>query len=178
MANLLTAVRLVLAIPVALGFASSEFLSGWVLLLLIIIACVTDFFDGKLARATNTASAKGQLFDHTTDFIFVTLALTGCAVFGLINPYLPALILIAFSQYVIDSYYLYKQKELRMSFLGRWNGILYFGPLVFLAVARLGLGEDSKELMELIGSIFAWILSASTLLSIIDRGLAPLRKPD
>ena len=178
MANLLTAVRLVLAIPVALGFANSGFLSGWVLLLLIIIACLTDFFDGKLARATNTTSAKGQLFDHTTDFIFVTLALTGCAIFGLINPYLPALILIAFSQYVIDSYYLHKQKELKMSFLGRWNGILYFGPLIFLAVSRLGLGEDSKELMEQMGSIFAWILSASTLLSIIDRGLAPLRRSD
>ena len=75
MANLLTAVRLALSIPVTLGFAYSEFLSGWVVLLLILIACLTDFLDGKVARATNTASARGQLFDHSTDFIFVTTGL-------------------------------------------------------------------------------------------------------
>jgi len=64
-----------------------------------------------------------------------------------------------------------------MSFLGRWNGILYFGPLLFLALSKIELGEDFKELMELVGSITAWILSGSTLLSIIDRSLAPLREP-
>ena len=177
MANLLTAVRLALSIPVALGFAYNGFLSGWLVLLLILIACLTDFFDGKIARAKNTASARGQLFDHSTDFIFVTSGLAGCAFSGLVNPYLPVLILIAFSQYVIDSYYLYKQKELRMSSLGRWNGILYFGPLLFLALSKIELGEDFKEFMELVGSITAWILSGSTLLSIIDRSLAPLREP-
>ena len=175
MANLLTAVRLALSIPVTLGFAYSEFLSGWVVLLLILIACLTDFLDGKVARAKNTASARGQLFDHSTDFIFVTSGLAGCAFSGLINPYLPVLIFIAFSQYVIDSYYLYKQKELRMSFLGRWNGILYFGPLLFLAFSAIKLGKDFEEFMGLAGSIFAWILTGSTLLSIMDRGLAPLR---
>ena len=55
---------------------------------------------------------------------------------------------------------------------------IVFWATNILAVSRLGLGEDSKELMEQMGSIFAWILSASTLLSIIDRGLAPLRKSD
>ena len=178
MANLLTAVRLALSIPVTLGFSDSRFLSGWVILLLILIACLTDFFDGRIARAKNTASARGQLFDHSSDFIFVTSGLAGCAFSGLINPYLPVLILIAFSQYVIDSYYLYKQKELRMSFLGRWNGIFYFGPLLFLAFSKIELGEDFKEFMELVGSIMALILSGSTLLSIIDRSLAPLRDPD
>ena len=177
MANLLTAVRLALSLPFKLGFAYTEFLSGGVVLLLIVIACLTDFLDGKVARATNTASARGQLFDHSTDFIFVTTGLAVCAFSGLLNPYLPVLILIAFSQYVIDSYYLYKQKELRMSFLGRWNGILYFGPLLFLALSKIELGEDFKEFMELVGSITAWILSGSTLLSIIDRSLAPLREP-
>ena len=178
MANLLTAVRLALSIPVALGFAYSGFLSGWVILLLILIACLTDFFDGKIARTKNTASARGQLFDHSTDFIFVTSGLVGCAFSGLINPYLPVMIIIAFSQYVIDSYYFYKQKELRMSFLGRWNGILYFGPLIFLAFSKIELGENFKDFMELVGSIIAWILSGSTLLSIIDRSLAPLRDSD
>ena len=177
MANLLTAVRLVLATPVAFGFAVNGLLSGPILLLLISLACLTDYLDGKIARATNSSSAKGQLFDHTTDFIFVTSGLAGCAIAGLINPYLPAFIVIAFSQYVIDSYFFYREKELRMSFLGRWNGILYFGPLVLLSMSRVKLGIDFEEIMEAAASFSAWILLVSTLLSILDRSLAPLRKP-
>ena len=175
MANLLTAVRLMLAIPVAFGFAVNGLLPGPILLLLISLACTTDYLDGKVARATNSSSAKGQLFDHATDFIFVTSGLAGCAIAGLLNPYLPALIVIAFSQYVIDSYFFYRQKELRMSFLGRWNGILYFGPLVLLSISRVKLGIDFEEIMEAAASFSAWILLVSTLLSILDRSLAPLR---
>ena len=44
-----------------------------------------------------------------------------------------------------------------------------------LAFSAIKLGKDFEEFMGLAGSIFAWILTGSTLLSIIDRGLAPLR---
>ena len=101
--------------------------------------------------------------------------MAGCAIAGLLNPYLPALIVIAFSQYVIDSYFFYRQKELRMSFLGRWNGILYFGPLVLLSMSKIRLGIDFEEIMEAAASFSAWVLLVSTLLSILDRSLAPLR---
>ena len=63
-----------------------------------------------------------------------------------------------------------------MSFLGRWNGILYFGPLVLLSMSKVKLGIDFEEIMVAAASFSAWILLASTLLSILDRSLAPLRK--
>ena len=85
------------------------------------------------------------------------------------------MIVIAFLQYVLDSHYLYRQKELRMSFLGRWNGILYFGPLFLVAFSRLELGLDFVEVTEYAASLFAWTLLVSTSLSILDRTLAPLR---
>ena len=43
----------------------------------------------------------------------------------------------------------------------------------FLAFSAIKLGKDFEEFMGLAGSIFAWILTGSTLLSIIDRSLAP-----
>ncbi|NKB35488.1 MAG: hypothetical protein GKR91_20500 [Pseudomonadales bacterium] len=175
MANLLTAIRLLLVIPVAWSFADESLLPGWLLLLLILLAIATDYFDGKVARATNTASAKGQLFDHGTDFLFVTTGLAGCALAGVTNPYLPALIVIAFSQYVLDSHYLFHQKDLRMSILGRWNGIFYFAPLLIIACARLGLGQDVSDVLETAASVIAWLLLVSTILSIFDRTIAPLR---
>ena len=72
MANLLTGLRLLLAVPAALAFAQQEFLSPLLLLTLVGVAIATDFADGIVARRTDTASPRGQLFDHATDFLFVT----------------------------------------------------------------------------------------------------------
>ena len=178
MANLLTAFRLLLVIPVAWAFADSNFLLPWILFSLILLAIVSDYFDGIVARATNTASAGGQLFDHTTDFLFVSSALAGLATTGLIHPLLPALIVIAFSQYVLDSYYLFKQKQLRMSFLGRWNGVFYFLPLLLIAASRLQVLSVIAELLQTLTSVVGYALILSTIASIADRSIAPLRKSE
>ena len=176
MANFLTAVRLLLTIPVAWGIAVADLLAGLTLLSFILLAVITDYFDGIVARATKTASTRGQLFDHGTDFIFVTGGLIGCVYAGIINPYLPALIVVAFSQYVLDSYFLFRQKDLKMSFLGRWNGIFYFLPLIMISVSRLESVAELQENIESIVTLVNYLLIVSTVASIIDRGLAPLRE--
>ncbi len=178
MANILTAVRLLLIAPVAWSCAQPQFLPGWVLLSLILLAIATDYFDGKVARALGTASPRGQLFDHGTDFLFVTTSLFAMAYAGYINPFLPLLIVLAFSQYVLDSYFLYRQKQLRMSFLGRWNGILYFLPLLLLACARLPWPVQIGDQLLWTTTVLAQLLLLSTLASIADRALAPLRRHD
>jgi|TARA_B110000495_G_C23006595_1_gene594729 phosphatidylglycerophosphate synthase len=178
MANLLTALRLLLVIPVAMAIVDSSLLANWFLLVLIIIAIATDYFDGKVARALKTASARGMLFDHGTDFIFVTVALFALSTIGLSSILLPLLIIVAFSQYVFDSYYLSKQKQLRMSFLGRWNGIFYFVPTVLVASSRLPVFEQTQAIFNLIIVYFNYALAVSTLASIVDRAIAPLLQKD
>ena len=178
MANLLTALRLLLVIPVAMAIVDSSLLANWFLLVLIIIAIATDYFDGKVARALKTASARGMLFDHGTDFIFVTVALFALSTIGLSSILLPLLIIVAFSQYVFDSYYLSKQKQLRMSFLGRWNGIFYFVPTVLVASSRLPVFEQTQAVFNLIIVYFNYALAVSTLASIVDRAIAPLLQKD
>ena len=178
MANLLTALRLLLVIPVAMAIVDSSLLANWFLLVLIIVAIATDYFDGKVARALKTASARGMLFDHGTDFIFVTVALFALSTIGLSSILLPLLIIVAFSQYVFDSYYLSKQKQLRMSFLGRWNGIFYFVPTVLVASSRLPVFEQTQAIFNLIIVYFNYALAVSTLASIVDRAIAPLLQKD
>ena len=131
--------------------------------------------DGRVARIRGTASASGQLFDHGTDFLFVTTALAGAALAGLVTPILPVLIAVAFTQYVLDSYLLYRQKRLRMSAIGRWNGIFYFVPLVVIATSRLGLFGDAASLLTQTASGLGYALAVSTVVSVIDRALAPVR---
>jgi phosphatidylglycerophosphate synthase len=174
MANLLTAIRLLLVIPVAMAIANASLFASWVLLALIAIAIASDYFDGKVARAFKTASARGMLFDHGTDFVFVSTALFSLSTVGLSSVLLPLLIVVAFSQYVLDSYFLFKQKQLRMSFLGRWNGIFYFIPIVLVAASRLPAFEQVQDNFNLIIVYSNYALTVSTLASIVDRAIAPM----
>ena len=173
MAHALTAARLLLVAPVAAAFAQPALLHPSVLFIFLCVAIATDYGDGRVARMTATASAKGQLFDHGTDFVFVTTALAGAAIAGLVTPILPVLIVIAFGQYVLDSYLLHQQKQLRMSVIGRWNGILYFVPLLVISVSRLALFRDAASFLTLVAGALGYALVASTVVSIADRAIAP-----
>ena len=179
MANLLTSLRLLLVIPTALVFAGGEFLFSTFAAVAMVLAIASDYFDGKVARLRNTASAKGQVFDHATDFLFVTCCLMGAVYAGLVTSFLPVLIVIAFTQYVLDSHYFYHEKLLHMSFLGRWNGVFYFIPLCLIAASELGFLQAIAQQLLGIASIIGWLLVLSTTLSIIDRAIAPMRsQPD
>jgi phosphatidylglycerophosphate synthase len=174
-AHLLTGVRLLAVVPAAWAFSRPERVPVWLLVSLVTVAIVTDAVDGTVARATGTASPGGMLFDHTTDFLFVTSGLAGAALAGLVPAVLPVLIAVAFSQYVLDSYFLHRQKQLRMSVLGRWNGILYFAPLVQIALSRLTWLPGLAGLAAAIVRPFSMVLVVLTVASIADRAAAPLR---
>jgi len=175
MANALTAVRLLLVVPTAAALARPDLLAPGVVALLLCVAIATDYLDGPIARRTATASAKGQLFDHTTDCLFVTGGLAGAAIAGAVTPILPVLVPFAFGQYVVDSYVWHRQRQLRASFLGRWNGILYFVPIVLVAAARLPFPADFASLLRLAAGVFGYVLVTSTIVSMIDRATTPFR---
>ncbi len=172
MAHLLTAVRLGLALPLAAAFARPDFLEAGLVAVLLAVALATDYADGIVARRRGTASAGGQLFDHATDCFFVTAGLAGAALAGRIPLALPVLIAVAFSQYVFDSYLVHRQKRLRMSTIGRWNGIGYFVPLVVVAAARLEAVPGLTAALMQAARLTAYALIVSTLVSIADRATA------
>jgi CDP-diacylglycerol--glycerol-3-phosphate 3-phosphatidyltransferase len=171
-AHALTGVRLALALPTAVAVARPDLLGPDVLTLALGAAIATDFLDGPVARRLGTASPGGQLFDHATDCLFVTAGLAGAAKAGLVTPILATLVPIAFGQYVFDSYWRSRRRELRASALGRWNGIFYFVPLVCVAVLRISPpGMFTSWLTQAIG-ILAYVLVATTVVSMIDRATA------
>jgi phosphatidylglycerophosphate synthase len=178
MANAFTAVRLLLAFPMAAALARPDMLAPGVVAFVLCVAIATDYFDGPIARRTGTASAHGQLFDHSTDCLFVTGGLAGAAIAGAVTPILPVLIPFAFGQYVVDSYVWHRQRQLRASFLGRWNGILYFVPIVLVAAARLPFPAGFASLLRPAAGVLAYLLVASTIVSMIDRATTPFRLRD
>ena len=77
---------------------------------------------------------------------------------------LPVLVAVAFVQYVVDSYWLHRDRALRTSALGRWNGILYFAPLGGDVLVRVGLPALRPAVTALV-----WLLVTSTLMSMGER---------
>lgn len=168
-ANLLTASRLLLApvlvATIAHGAATAS-------LLVFAAAVATDLLDGRVARRFGESSPLGGLLDHATDATFVAAGLAALASVGPVPPALPALVLVAFAQYALDSRAL-AGRPLRMSRLGRSNGIAYYVLLaVPLARDALGLGFPGDRAV----TALAWLLVLSTLASMADRALA-LRRP-
>jgi CDP-diacylglycerol---glycerol-3-phosphate 3-phosphatidyltransferase len=164
MANVLTAVRLLLIVPFALLMARGGTRYAALAALMLVVAIATDLLDGPLARRRGTVSAAGGTFDHTADFLFVTSGLAAGASRGAFPWILPVLVAAAFMQYVADSYWLHRGRTLRTSRLGRYNGILYFAPLGGDILIRLGL-----TFLQPLLTLLVWILVVSTLISMGER---------
>lgn len=166
--NLLSISRLAFA-PVA-AFAILE--TDWLVVAWILwLALVTDLADGQLARRAGQTTALGGFLDHGSDAVLVTCILGGLSALGIVTPLLPVLVILAFSQYTLDSNALQGQ-PLRSSQIGRYNGIFYFivsGFPILQPVVGLYLLSDQHILW------FSWLLVGSTLISMVDRGLTLLR---
>ena len=164
MANALTAARVLLAVPFAYFMTRPGAWSAALAGLLLAAAIATDLLDGPLARRRGTATAASGLFDHAADCWFVTIGLAAGAARGAFPWILSVLVALAFAQYVADSYWGHGGRALRTSPLGRWNGILYFVPLVGDVLVRLGLGT-----LDPVVNALAWALVASTVISMGER---------
>jgi phosphatidylglycerophosphate synthase len=163
LANALTLLRLASAPLCALSILAGLPAQA---LAVFTFAVATDLVDGPLARRLGEASSLGALLDHATDALFVSLGLAAVAAVGLVSPLLPALVLLAFAQYTLDSRAL-QGRRLRTSQLGRWNGIAYY-VLLGVPVVRdgLGLGWPADAWVRNAG----WVLVAATLVSMAERG--------
>jgi cardiolipin synthase len=134
------------------------------------LAVVSDWVDGRLARARGESSALGALLDHGSDATLVVLGLMALAAAGQTPWPLPVLVAAAFLQYVLDSRALVGC-PLRASALGRWNGILYFVPIgIIVTRESLGLGFPADPQVVWLG----WALLLSTFVSMSDRAWAIL----
>tara|TARA_B100000953_G_scaffold249448_1_gene211900 strand:- start:2795 stop:3319 length:525 start_codon:yes stop_codon:yes gene_type:complete len=161
LANSLSLLRLIIA-PIA----SWAVISGWWLTasFLLLLAILSDMIDGPIARKKDQESAIGGLLDHTCDALLVTFLLFSLSKTHEIPVLLPILVLLSFSQYVLDSKAL-SGKKLRTSLLGRFNGIAYFVLTSFCIFPEaLKINLPNHYII-----VCSWILIASTLISMSER---------
>jgi phosphatidylglycerophosphate synthase len=133
-ANLLTMLRFALAALWAVLFITGAGRPS-VLLSLAVVAGLSDFVDGPIARLGGaTTEGIGCWLDPVADVTFVTTALFCKALSGAIPIYIPALILISFAQYTIDSLLVSRSSSPVRSQIGHLCGVFNFVLVCVLAV--------------------------------------------
>ncbi len=85
--NILTIFRIVIIPFLVASFYLEAALYHWVAAILFLVASITDYFDGYLARALQAQSQFGKFFDVMADKLLVTSAILMLVHFGDIGPY-------------------------------------------------------------------------------------------
>lgn len=132
--NLLTYAR-VLAVPLALGFMLSG-AGAWPLLVIFVVASVTDFFDGYLARKWNATSAVGAMLDPLADKLLVALMLLYLVTAADV-PLLPVVVILLREIYVsgLRESLALRQIPLPVSKGGKWKTALQMVAISFLLLS-------------------------------------------
>ncbi len=91
--NALTLGRVLLTIPVVILLFDANGLNNFLAALFFIIASITDYFDGALARKYKVESNFGKLMDPIADKILVSSVLVVLVAIRRIDPFLVVIIL-------------------------------------------------------------------------------------
>jgi phosphatidylglycerophosphate synthase len=151
------------------------FLKVWALLLFGLI-CITDFFDGIVARKFNQVTKIGEWVDLIADFIFLLSTYLVLFVISLAPFWMPAVILIKFIDYIFTSRLLKNVNEKKLfvhDLLGRIVVVLYI--VVIGAILVNSLLELEILSQTLLVGIF-WFLLFFSLTSSAYRIILALKR--
>jgi cardiolipin synthase len=140
--NILTVLRLVAAPGIAVMFLYfSRPLADWFALTLFVVAAVTDFFDGYLARAWKQESRFGAMLDPIADKAMVVIAIMVLTGYSGMNPWLilPASVILFREVFVsgLREFLGQKARLLQVTRLAKWKTT---AQMVALGVLFLGTG--------------------------------------
>jgi CDP-diacylglycerol--glycerol-3-phosphate 3-phosphatidyltransferase len=162
-AHLLTSVRLVL-IPFFLfaieaSMRQPAFLSTGLVIVLFLVICASDYYDGPVARALGLDSDLGKVLDNLADITFLLVSLSYLVYRDAVPWWIPAAIALAFGQYTLDSWVL-SGRETNVTLVsnpvGHWAGIFNF---LFTGVMALHAALQQQLLFPLLyyGLLAFWI---------------------
>jgi CDP-diacylglycerol--glycerol-3-phosphate 3-phosphatidyltransferase len=185
--NLLTGLRLILALFVFLALATvggatpwlsdqvtgaaAYAVTGWAFVAFV-IAAVTDFFDGWLARRLAATSLWGAILDPIADKVLVCAAALGLLALGPNPPIVIPLGLILFREFAVSALREVcagRGVKLPVTLLAKWKTTLQLVALAaeLLAAAWIGLGLPDDTAVVAVVAVVAhallWVAAISTL---------------
>jgi cardiolipin synthase len=180
--NILTYGRIV-AVPLIVlcffveGKLDGSDLARWSALVLFIIASITDFFDGYLARIWEQSSAIGRMLDPIADKLLVSACLLLLAADGTIAGWTIWAAIIILSREILVSGLREYLAELRVSVpvtrIAKWKTTLQMISIGFLLAGPAG--DKILPYTTEIGRGMLWIAAVITLYTGYDYFRAGLR---
>lgn len=168
--NILTLLR-VAVIPPFVGLFFLESPTGqWLALGVFVLAAVTDFFDGYLARAMGQLSAFGRFFDPIADKLLIAAALVMMVGFGQIADLaiIPAVVILCREILVsgLREYLAGIEVGLPVSRLAKWKTTIQMVAIGILIVADAAhTAVPAAVPVREIGEAFLWLAAAITLIT-------------
>ncbi|AYN86885.1 MULTISPECIES: CDP-diacylglycerol--glycerol-3-phosphate 3-phosphatidyltransferase [Commensalibacter] len=185
--NCLTLSRIIIIPLVAVLVMVHKPVTDLLACILFIIAGITDYLDGKLARAWQQLSDFGKMFDPIADKLLVGIILIVMAGYDRL-PYgglIPAMIILAREILVsgLREYLSSFEISLPVTKLAKWKTTFQMVAIGFLLA-----GDSSAELLNInwfpvnvIGSILLWIAAILTIITgwgYIHTGIRFINKTD
>ena len=185
--NCLTLSRIIIIPLVAVLVMVHKPVTDLLACILFIIAGITDYLDGKLARAWQQLSDFGKMFDPIADKLLVGIILIVMAGYDRL-PYgglIPAMIILAREILVsgLREYLSSFEVSLPVTKLAKWKTTFQMVAIGFLLA-----GDSSAELLNInwfpvnvIGSILLWIAAILTIITgwgYIHTGIRFINKTD
>ncbi|AGT10084.1 CDP-diacylglycerol--glycerol-3-phosphate 3-phosphatidyltransferase [Paracoccus aminophilus] len=146
--NILTLLRLIAAplVPLMFFFLSRPF-ADFAALTLFLVAAITDWFDGYLARLWNQQSRFGAAMDPIADKAMVVIALVVITGYSGMNPWLilPATVILFREVFVsgLREFLGAESSKLKVTKIAKWKTTF---QMVAIAVLFLGTGLNYYEL--------------------------------
>ena len=137
--NQLTILRIILTPIFLFLFLSANPFLNQISLAVFIIAALTDWYDGWLARKFNYITNWGKFWDPLADKILTSTAFIGFYIIDIIPLWMVIVILVRdFVITIIRAYADYKGKSFPTSYYAKWKTFLQMTFLYYLLIIRTG----------------------------------------
>ncbi len=169
-ANKLTLIRVIL-VPFFMAFLMmSKPVYHWIALVIFIIASVTDWCDGYIARKYNQITTFGKFVDPLADKMLTTAAFVVFAADGTISPW--ALFIILAREFVVSGVRLVSVAEGKVIAASIWGKLKTVMQMISIIAAIVLKNADFIPYIEVFAqpviSILIWVTVIATVLSGAD----------
>ncbi|MFN0264436.1 CDP-diacylglycerol--glycerol-3-phosphate 3-phosphatidyltransferase [Tepidamorphus sp. 3E244] len=177
--NLLTYGRIA-AVPL---FVACFYIEGqtarWLALAIFVVACITDYLDGYLARVFDQQSSLGRMLDPIADKLLVAAALLALTYVGTIGGVTIWAALVILSREILVSGLREFLAEVRVSVpvsrLAKWKTAIQMVAIGFLVVGPAGDKLFPEPIVTWVGMAGIWVAAILTLYTGFDYFKASYR---
>ena len=162
--NYLTILRVIM-IPFFVFFMVTDYAgdaSKWISVALFIIASLTDFLDGHLARKHNIVSNFGKFMDPLADKMLVSSAMICLTEQGRLAAWI--VIIIISREFIISGFRLIAADNgvvIAASYWGKFKTVSQMAMIIVLIA-------DFGGVFDMIGTVLIWVSLVLTIVSLVD----------